>query len=248
MVTDSGERPPDGDRPSGSPVQRALRRVLAEGGDVQYVPARLCQVCVDQLPVTGASISLNGDGTSRMVWWSSDEVAGRLAEAQYSLGDGPCQRAVDLAAPVLASDLSAGPDARRWPVFAGQAVAMGVRAVFSLPLGVEAQVLGTLDLYRDVPGEMAVGDLSSALLAADAIMFALVNLQASAVPDGSASWLKGAEANRDEVQQATGMIMFYLDVEPQQALARLRAHAFVHGQSVSEAAHDVIDRKVTFDA
>lgn len=247
-MTDSDERAPDGDEPSGSPVQRALHRVLAEDNDAQYVPARLCQVCVDRLPVTGASISLNGDRTSRMVWWSSDEVAGLLAEAQYSLGEGPCQRAVDLAAPVLASDLSAGPDARRWPAFAGQAVAMGVRAVFSLPLGVEAEAVGTFDLYRDVPGEMAVGDLNSALLAADAIMFALVNLQASTVLDGSASWLKGAEVNRDEVQQATGMIMFYLDAEPQQALARLRAHAFVHGQSVSEAARDVIERKVTFEA
>ncbi|WP_433544372.1 GAF and ANTAR domain-containing protein (plasmid) [Streptomyces sp. CA-294286] len=183
-----------------------------------------------------------------MTWWSSNAVAGRLAEAQYTLGDGPCQRATDLAAPVLASDLSTGPDARRWPLFARQAVEMGVRAVFSFPLGAETAVAGTLDLYRAVPGDMDVEDVSNALLAADAIMFALLNLQASVLPDGADSWLKHAEDNRDEVQQATGMIMFYLDTDPQQALARLRAHAFVHDQSVSEAARDVIERKVTFDA
>ncbi|MGW6950206.1 PP2C family protein-serine/threonine phosphatase [Streptomyces xanthophaeus] len=49
-------------------------------------------------------------------------MAGRLAEAQYTLGDGPCHTALTRRAPVLAGDLTRGLDADRWPVFAQQAV------------------------------------------------------------------------------------------------------------------------------
>ncbi|WP_168714801.1 hypothetical protein [Streptomyces sp. A0592] len=44
------------------------------------------------MDITGASMSLGGDDPDvRMLWWSSGTVAGRLAEAQYTLGDGPCR-------------------------------------------------------------------------------------------------------------------------------------------------------------
>ncbi|MEU4728946.1 hypothetical protein [Streptomyces sp. NPDC023588] len=81
---------------------------------------------------------------TRTLWWSSDNVARRLTEAQYTLGDGPCLTAVTRVAPVLAADLTQGADAARWPVFAQQAASLGVRAVFSLPLGSSAIAIGTL--------------------------------------------------------------------------------------------------------
>ena len=51
-----------------------------------------------------------------------------------------------------------------------------------------------------------------------------------------------------ELHVATGMIMVHLGVDPQQALARLRAHAFAHGRTVTEAALDVIDGRARFEA
>ncbi|MFF0739518.1 ANTAR domain-containing protein [Streptomyces sp. NPDC004111] len=234
-------------------VARRLVEALSEAvtdTDPQRSLARLCRACVELLDVSGASISLSGGEQARTTWWSSDEVAGRLAESQYSLGDGPCQRAVALAAPVLASDLSQGQDARRWPAFAQEAVALGVRAVYSLPLGSEAVVIGTLDLYREESGLLEGGELRHGLMASDAITYALLHfhsLLGGGGPGEVASWLEGAEEGHDEVHQATGMLMYLLRLDPQQALARLRAHAYVHGQSVSAAARDVIERKVSFD-
>ncbi|MEU7508152.1 hypothetical protein [Streptomyces lavendulae] len=40
--------------------------------------------------------------------------------------------------------------------------------------------------------------------------------------------------------------MVHLGVDPQHALARLRAHAFTNGQSVTEAAFDVIAGRIRF--
>ncbi|MEV6202460.1 GAF and ANTAR domain-containing protein [Streptomyces sp. NPDC051771] len=210
-------------------------------------PASLCRACVDLLDVTGASVSLGGNNEAQMLWWSSDPVAGQLAEAQYTLGDGPCRSALALTAPVLASDLANGTDARRWPVFAQQAVALGVRAAFSIPLASAGLAVGTLDLYRDRPGPLSERDRSFAFPAADAITTALLAIHSQEPPGGEAAWLDAAEIDHEEVHQATGMIMVFLGLDAPQSLARLRAHAFAQGQSVTEAARDVLAGRVRFD-
>ncbi|MEU6311691.1 ANTAR domain-containing protein [Streptomyces sp. NPDC047014] len=242
--------PEDADPPIGAEDLKRLSLAftgLLSGGSGINAPAALCRACVDLLDITGASVSLGGDNDAQALWWSSDPVAGRLAEAQYTLGVGPCQSALALAAPVLAADLTGGTDARRWPVFAQQAVELGVRAVFSLPLGSAGLAVGTLDLYRDRPGPLSERDLSFAFPAADAITTALLVLQAQDGPGDEAAWLGVAESDHEEVHQATGMIMVFLDLDAQQALARLRAHAFTRSQSVTQAARDVLAGRVTFD-
>ncbi|MFJ6797648.1 GAF and ANTAR domain-containing protein [Streptomyces sp. NPDC091268] len=254
---EDGDRPADGPEPLPDPDVSDARTggrlgelfagalVGATGKDV---PAALCRACVDLMDITGASVSLAGeDADTRTLWWSSDTVAGRLAEAQYSLGDGPCLSALTFVAPVLAVDLTRGADAARWPVFAQQAVELGVRAVFSLPLGSSAVAIGTLDLYRDSAGPLSERDRALAFPAADAITTALLALQAQDTGGGPAgSWLNEAETDHEEVHQATGMIMVHLGVDPHYALARLRAHAFANGQTVTEAAFDVITGRIRF--
>ncbi|MGW7101756.1 GAF and ANTAR domain-containing protein [Streptomyces sp. NPDC054838] len=231
------------------PLEDGLRRLgaaVADGADEQAgedAAVRLCRACVDLLDVTGASISLHGGGDARALWWSSDKTAGKLAEAQYSLGDGPCREALELVAPVLATDLTQGRDARRWPVFAQQAVDLGVRAVFSLPLGGGGLAMGTLDLYRSEPGPLSQDDLALAFPAADAITNAFLLRRGHPEAQGS-GWLDAAESDHEEVHQATGMLMVHLELDPQGAMARLRAHAFAHGQSVTDAARDVVAGRV----
>ncbi|MDQ0937727.1 GAF and ANTAR domain-containing protein [Streptomyces turgidiscabies] len=244
---------PDADQADDRPdeVHGLLLRLATAADDARpggagNAAAKLCRACVDLMDISGASVSLSGDEDARALWWSSDETAGRLAEAQYSLGDGPCRSALELVSPVLAADLAVRPDAARWPVFAERAVALDVRAVFSLPLspgGIMA--LGTLDLYRRTPGALSDRDRSLALPAADAITDVFLLLDR--LPDGGepGQWMAAAENDREEVHQATGMLMVFLELDPRQALARLRAHAFTRGQTVTEAARDVIAGRET---
>jgi hypothetical protein len=153
---------------------------------------------------------------------------------------------------VLAADLTGGPDVRRWPMFAHQATGMGVRAVFSLPLGVGGTAIGTLDLYRDRPGPLSRGDLRIALWARDAVTLAVMNLQPGPEQDerrgeeGVASWVEASEATHKEVYQAIGMVMVQLGVDPEQALDRMRARAFAQSRTVSQVARDVVARRLRF--
>ncbi|PKW09133.1 ANTAR domain-containing protein [Streptomyces sp. 1222.5] len=234
-------------------VSETLGAAARGADDPGREPGALCQACVRLLPITGSSVSISGGKGVRITWCASDRVAARLAELQYTVGDGPCQTALEQGAPVVAADLTQGPDVRRWPIFAHEAVGLGVRAVFSLPLGVSGAAVGTLDLYSDRAGGLVEQDLRTALWMRDAVTYALMNLQAAThadaegeAEDEAASWVAASEADHTEVYQAVGMVMVQLDVDPEQALDRLRARAFADGRTVSQLAREVLARKLRF--
>ncbi|MFJ8634880.1 GAF and ANTAR domain-containing protein [Streptomyces sp. NPDC093568] len=212
------------------------------------IPARLCEVAVELLPVSGASVSLHSEGLPVQLGASSAQAA-FVTEIQATLGDGPCQSAAESGTPVFARDLTGGQDVLRWPVFAQEATAAGVRAVYSVPLGSEAVCVGTLDLYRDRPGDLTDRDLRTARLVAGLMTVALMELpHAEETGDpGDEGWLNGLASDHDQVYQATGMIMAQLGVGTDEALARLRAHAFAQGRTALDVAGDVVAHRLRFD-
>ncbi|MEU6776395.1 GAF and ANTAR domain-containing protein [Streptomyces sp. NPDC046759] len=256
MVPKPPEEPSGGGGAPDAEIRLRISETLAAAlgaDDPQQVPGVLCEACIRLLPVSGSSVSISGGKGVRVTWCASDRVAARLAELQYTVGDGPCQTALDQGAPVIAADLADGPDARRWPIFAHEAVGLGVRAVFSLPLGVNGAAIGTLDLYSEIAGGLAEPDLRTALCVRDAVTYALISLQ-TAGPDGTgadaedeaASWVVASEADHTEVYQAVGMVMVQLDLDPEQALDRMRARAFADGRTVSQVAREILARKLRF--
>lgn len=146
---------------------------------------------------------------------------------------------------MLASDLTAGRDAHRWPVFAQQATAAGVCAVYALPLGSDRVCVGTLDLYRDTVGELTSDELWTAGCVARLVTVSLTDLSRTARLDGRDGLVDLAD--HDEIHQAAGMIMAQLGIGADDALARLRAHAFAHGRTVLVVARDVLGRRRRLD-
>ncbi|MEV6942464.1 GAF and ANTAR domain-containing protein [Streptomyces sp. NPDC051172] len=211
-------------------------------------PGRLCAVAVKLLPVVGASVSLRGSGLPIRLA-ASNSLAAFLAEAQTTLGDGPWLYAYRDGAPVLACDLTAGRDLHRWPVFARQAAAVGVRAVYSMPLGSDdGLTVGTLDLYRDTPGGLTEEELRRAQLVAAVMTLALTALpREESGSGGEEAWLGGLATEHDEVYQAIGMVMAQLGVDAEEASARLRARAFAQGRTALEVAHDVVSHRERLD-
>lgn len=255
MRPDVPRQPSGGGDPSRPEERLRVSRALADAAKGLHpddVPTALCRACVSLLPVTGASVSISGGRTVRAIWCASDATAARLAEAQYTLGDGPCQSALDQVSAVLAADLTKAPDSGRWPVFTHEAIGLGVRAVFSLPLGAGGAPIGTLDLYRHTPGGLSERDLRIALWTRDAMTFALMSVHSGsgaadgAGEEGVASWMEASEADHGEVYQAVGMVMVQLSLTPELALDRLRARAFAQGRTVTEVARDVLARRLRF--
>jgi ANTAR domain len=208
---------------------------------------RLCRECLSATAVSGVAVALmTADGPSGIVLAATDQRARQLEELQFSFGEGPCVEASDSGHPELQADLVATGFAR-WPEFVGAVLDVGVRAIFALPLRVGAIRVGVLDLYRDVPGQLAILELSEAMAFAEAATQVVLHLQDHAAhSDGRSALIEPIES-RAVVHQATGMITVQLGVSLAEALLRLRAYAYAAGRQVSEVAADVVGRRLRFD-
>jgi hypothetical protein len=228
-------------------VGQILSRVADGRASDASLPLRLCADCLSTLPVSGVGLALmTGDGPSGAVLAATDERARQLEELQFTLDEGPCLEASRTGSPALHPELTAA-ESMRWPRFGAAVVDAGVHAIFAFPLRVGAIRLGVLDLYRDTPGHLSILQLADALAYADAATVLLLYLQDNAGPDGEPTALTGPIDSRAEVHQATGMIAIQLGVNLTEALLRLRAHAYSSGQSVTDVAAEVVNRRLHFD-
>lgn len=178
---------------------------------------------------------------------ATDEVSAKIEDLQLTLGEGPCIDAVRDGSPVLISDLCASGDfsVERWPAFLEGASEAGVRAVFAFPLRIGAISVGSMDLYRDEPGDLAADELPAVLMAADAAAHALLHLDNA--EDATATGASGPGAvYHPTVHQATGMVQVQLGVSTSEAFVRLRARAFATNRSLVDLAGDVVARRIRF--
>jgi hypothetical protein len=217
----------------------------AREGDAPASLAALCRAATTRLAVDGASVTaVVGRAVSEPLS-TTDELSARLEELLLTTGEGPGAEDFRFGSPMLIPDLA--PLTERWPGFAPAAVAAGARALFAFPLQAGAIRAGMLSLYRAQPGPLTPHQLADALVFADIALQLLLDSYAGI--SGSADYrpLDGLSDSRAEVYQATGMISVQLGVSLEEALVRLRAHAFSAGTSLDSVAGLVVSRTLRFD-
>ncbi len=205
----------------------------------------LCRPFVDQLPVTGASISVIGTLARRLTVCSSDTVAAQLEGLQFDLGEGPQWEVMKTGMPVFSPDLSLQ-STSNWPVFGAAAARLGAAAVFAFPIAVGAVTVGVVDLYRTTPGALDGLMVALARSLADQVAAPAVKTAISWAEQDHAPENAGAPTMRREVHQATGMIIAQLEITATEAFSLLRGHAFVSGRTVEDVATDVVARLLDF--
>lgn len=204
------------------------------------------------LDVDAAAISLVFDGTSSGTLGASGEPARRYDELQFLFGEGPCLESVARRIPILVVDL-ADPEEDRWPAYGPAMLGHQIRGVYAIPVVVAGEFVGALDLFRARPGPLPGEDLTGAVAAAELAGIPLLDLldgdlQAAVADPHSNSWAELNALSRAEVSQATGMLVAQLEIEPAEALIRLRAHAYATGRSATDVAHDILERRLQLEA
>jgi hypothetical protein len=124
--------------------------------------------------------------------------------------------------------------------------------VFALPVLVAGGYVGALDLFRVRTAGLHGDDLSGALVAAELAEMPMLDLlaedlQAASESDTTLAWAELNKITRAEVSQATGMLVAQLDIDPVEALVRLRAHAYATNRSATQVARDILDRRLRLD-
>ena len=225
-------------------VARALLGIAGDVGDERALAEQVCRAYVMGLDIDGAAISLQTASTSSQMLCATDATAELLEDLQFSLGEGACVEAAVTGRPVLVADLHHSTEVSRWPSFAAAVVEQSdVGALFAVPLQWATVNLGVLDLYRTATGSLSAAQLRDAMSAAD--MAALMFLGLRTDP-GNGQWLDHSLHGRAEIHQATGMVLAQLGVSATDALARMRAYAFVEQRLLSDVAHDVVSRRLRF--
>ena len=166
--------------------------------------------CITAATCAGVAVSDHGHLTSEA---HTDDVAGHLHRVQFAVQGGPCVDAAQQPEPVLADDLRRE---QRWPEFAARAVERGMRAVLSVQLFVDANVLGAVSFYADEPGRFSADDERVALLLASQMSMALAALRAR----GN---FEIALSSRDVIGQAKGILMERFKISAQEAFEILVA-------------------------
>jgi hypothetical protein len=217
----------------------------AREGDAPASLAALCRAAVNWLAVDGASVTAVNGPAVREPLSATDERSARLEELLFTTGEGPGAEDFMFGSPMLIPDLELV--AERWPGFVPAAVAAGAGALFAFPLQAGAIRVGVLSLYRARPGPLTPQQLADALVFGDIALQLLLD-SASGI-SGLAGYqpLDGLSGSRAEVYQATGMISVQLGVSLEEALVRLRAHAFAVDTPLDNVAGDVVRRLLRFD-
>ena len=217
----------------------------AREGDAPVSLAALCRAAANWLAVDGASVTVvSGLGVPEPLS-ATGELSARLEELLFTTGEGPGADDFMFGSPMLIPDLELVTE--RWPGFVPAAVAAGARALFAFPLQAGAIRVGVLSLYRAQPGPLTPQQLADALVFGDIALQLL--LDSAAGISGLAGYqpLDGLSGSRAEVYQATGMISVQLGVSLEEALVRLRAHAFAASTPLDDVAGDVVRRLLRFD-
>jgi ANTAR domain/GAF domain len=229
-------------------------QLLAAVGEQRGVAAadRLCEACLMLCGADAAAISLVFDGANTGTVGASGELARVYDEVQFTFGQGPCLDSVSLCAPVLVVDL-ANPDDGRWPAYGPAMLAHQIRGVYSMPVVVAGEYVGVLDLFRANPGLWATEQLAAASVAAKLAEIPILDLmdadlQAAVADPDSKAWPELNTLSRVQVSQAIGMLMAQLEIEPAEALVRLRAYAFATGRSATNVARDILNRRLRLEA
>lgn len=200
----------------------------------------ICARCATCAEVTAVGLQLLANGDAGAVV-ASDAAATALEELQFVLGEGPSRDAVTADTEVLASDLARRVE--QWPRFAPDAVAMGIRAVFAFPLRV-ARRAGSLTFYCAEP--RARDDIDRMRRLARVMTAVLLSLPTDGF-DRLAPAVRQAASTRDLLHQAAGIVSVTLDCSIDDALARLRAHAYGSGERLGDVAQAAVSHRLRFD-
>jgi GAF domain-containing protein len=207
--------------------------------------ADLCVPFLEQLPVTGVAVTMFGGAPAETLVSASDELAARLDELQFDLGEGPRWEALRTRLPVLIPDVRSHPYS--WPIFNKALLDTDVAAIFVFPLTLGALDLGAVELHHTKPGGLSYKDHTTAAVLAGRTAWHLLRRILSANSPDTDPAENNELMSRREIHQATGMVLAQAGTNAGEALLLLRAHAFANGISLRQAAEEVLRGHVIFD-
>jgi len=215
----------------------ALSRILLTDRTLQGDLRKIVAVAERSVPgCDGASIALALEGRARTEA-ETDRVILELDLAQYEADEGPCLLALREARPVRLDLIG---EEGRFATFAERAAGAGVRSSLSLPVLVDDEAVGTINLYSYTP---AAFDETSQSLAAVLVAQAGLAIAKSRLLEAGRRAADAAQQSADDradVYTAEGILMSLQRCTAEQATALLRNAATSEERTLAAMARQII--------
>ena len=189
-------------------------------------------------PVSAVSVTMLDNGRPTTTAYTRP-VALALDEVQYETGRGPCLDAYRTRA-VRRVDSTERDE--RWPEYSDAARHHDIQSSLSLPLMVEDDSLGAMNLYSE--GEFSISDEDEALglsLAAQ-VGVALASAREYWGAQNLVRQLNQALESRATIEQAKGILMALEGIGPDAAFGILRSVSQRENRKLREVASDLVEK------
>ena len=214
-------------------AQTLIRRY--EIGDVLY---ELSERVTGVLGISGAGVSLREGDHVRFVT-GVNQVVVRVEAAQEETQEGPCTEASMTGKVVTVPDLR--DVVGKWERYSAAALEAGFVGVAAVPMMVDGQALGAINLYSETPRQWSEDDTAAAgVLAAMATSY-IINASELEKAQRTSEQLQEALESRIMIEQAKGILAADGRMGMDQAYEVLRRHARNHNASLRSVAEAVVN-------
>jgi GAF domain-containing protein len=187
-----------------APTTTALLGIRLDRRPLEDVLQQFVEITKDAVP--GADEVSNTLVRDDKGWTAA--YTGRLAldadELQYERGYGPCMDAGRTATVLLIDDTRSE---ARWPDYTAHVAARGVLSSLSVPLPIQTDVIGALNLYSRVPSAFSTEAVEIAEELAGHVAVAVGNAIAVTEAKTLVEQVRKAMDSRSIIDQAMGVIM-----------------------------------------
>lgn len=216
----------------------ALTSMMLSTAGVDELLEHLAKLAAERVaPAAACGITMRQDDHQPATVASSGPIATYVDEIQYGGDDGPCLQSMRTGVTVLVNDLVAE---RRWGSYPGEALATGVRASLSLPLVVDGELRGALNLYALQPDAFGPDDLDRAERVAAQASAALTVAVRHAQQVQLTEHLREALVQRAVIDQALGILMAEQGCDPDTAFSILREASQHQNRKLRDVAAGIV--------
>jgi GAF domain-containing protein len=213
--------------------------VLPARYDLQETLSELTESVTAVLGLCGTWVTMADDGQLRLLTWASQAAVELDRDhAQLHPFACPCRDAYTTGEVVRVSDVRK--ESARWPEFSAAANRLPIAGVASIPMRLDDQIIGSLNLYSPEPREWADEDIGVARMLADMATSYMVNASKLRQQEQLSEQLQQALESRVVIEQAKGIIAQRNSVTIDEAYQRIRRHARTNNASLRAVAEAIV--------
>lgn len=213
-------------------------RALLTPYDIHAALVELADRVTQVLDLRGTGVSLARHGRLEFDTGNEADIA-ELEQVQQDTQSGPCVDAFRSGSPVVVAELAA--EAARWPDYCQMAQGLGIVAVASIPMRLDEQAVGALNLYSRSVRVWEPQDVAAAIVMGDMATAYLINASHYHQQVQLAEQLQRALDARLLIEQAKGMLAARHRITPAEAFEKLRRHARTRRATVHSVARAVVE-------